>query len=91
MSDTGRQSTTDKAAASVKPDSQKSATEQLRDTVRGGTDSAASTLQPEGKKSDTQKASDVVSGNADDNNESLLDKAKDAVGIGGKGPQGRGQ
>ncbi|KAF8892452.1 heat shock protein 9/12-domain-containing protein, partial [Infundibulicybe gibba] len=46
MSDTGRQSLTDKAGAAIKPDSQKSTTEHLGDKFKGNTDSAASTLQP---------------------------------------------
>ncbi|KAF9227340.1 hypothetical protein BS17DRAFT_460416 [Gyrodon lividus] len=91
MSDIGRQSVTDKASSTLKPDSQKSATEQLRDTVKGGTDSVASTLQPEGEKSQTQKVTDTVSGNSNENQESLVDKAKSAIGLGGQGQQGKGQ
>ncbi|KAJ7685375.1 heat shock protein 9/12-domain-containing protein [Mycena polygramma] len=84
MSDNARQSMTDKAGASLKPDSQKSTTEQLGDHVKGTGDSIASTLQPQGEKSTTQKAGDAVSGNSNHNDESLLQKTKDAVGLGNK-------
>ncbi|KIM75497.1 hypothetical protein PILCRDRAFT_673104 [Piloderma croceum F 1598] len=80
MSDNARQNFGDKASAALKPDSQKTTTEKIGDTVKGKTDSVASTLQPQGEKSNTQKAGDAVSGNANDNQDSLLDKAKNALG-----------
>ncbi|KAH7913688.1 heat shock protein 9/12-domain-containing protein [Hygrophoropsis aurantiaca] len=83
MSDTGRQSMTDKAGSALKPDSQKSTTEHASDTVKGWSDSAASTVQPQGEKSTTQRMGDSVSGNSNDNQESFVDKAKNAVGMGG--------
>ncbi|KAG1752955.1 heat shock protein 9/12-domain-containing protein [Suillus lakei] len=83
MADTGRQSMTDKAASTVKPDSQKSMTEQAGDKVKGVSDSVASTLQPQSEKSTTQKAGDTMSGNANEGQESLTDKAKQAMGMGG--------
>ncbi|KZT28993.1 hypothetical protein NEOLEDRAFT_689267 [Neolentinus lepideus HHB14362 ss-1] len=83
MSDTGRQSFTDKAGAALKPDSQKSFTEHIGDKLSGTADSAASTVQPQSEKSYTQKAGDTLSGNSNNNQESLLDKAKNAVGLGG--------
>ncbi|KAJ7343305.1 heat shock protein 9/12-domain-containing protein [Mycena albidolilacea] len=84
MSDTGRESFTDKAGAALKPDSQKSTTEQVGDHVKGTGDSIASTLQPQSEKSTSQKAGDTFSGNSNNNDESLLNKAKDAVGLGQK-------
>ncbi|AAW43169.1 hypothetical protein CNBD0760 [Cryptococcus deneoformans B-3501A] len=62
MSDTGRQSLTDKATSSIKPDSEKSYVEQASDFVSGKLDSAASALQPQQEKSTTQKVGDAVSG-----------------------------
>ncbi|KAJ6597084.1 heat shock protein 9/12-domain-containing protein [Mycena vulgaris] len=56
MSDTGRQSLTDKAGAAIKPDSQKSTTEHVGDKFKGTTDSVASTLQPNSEKTTSQKA-----------------------------------
>ncbi|CUA75419.1 hypothetical protein RSOLAG22IIIB_05893 [Rhizoctonia solani] len=82
MSEAGRQSFTDKAGAALKPDSQKTTTEQAGDTVKGKLDSAASTLQPNETKSDSQKVGDTLSGNSNENQESLLQKAKNAVGLG---------
>ncbi|KAL0065538.1 lipid-binding protein hsp12 [Marasmius tenuissimus] len=82
MSDHGRQSFTDKAEAAIKPDSQKSTTEHFGDKLKGHGDSAASTLQPQSEKSTGQKVSDSLSGNSNENDKSMLDKAKDAVGLG---------
>ncbi|OJA11722.1 hypothetical protein AZE42_02107 [Rhizopogon vesiculosus] len=83
MADTGRQSMTDKAASSVKPDSQKSMTEQASDKIKGMSDSTASTAQPQSQKSTTQRAGDTLSGNSNQDQESLTDKAKNAMGLGG--------
>ncbi|KAG2074625.1 hypothetical protein BDR04DRAFT_1048363 [Suillus decipiens] len=83
MADTGRQSMTDKAAASMKPDSQKSMAEQAGDKVKGMSDSIASSIQPQSEKSTTQKAGDTLSGNSNEGQESLTDKAKHAMGMGG--------
>ncbi|KAK1922302.1 heat shock protein 9/12-domain-containing protein [Papiliotrema laurentii] len=80
MSDFGRQSLGDKAGAAMKPDSQKSYLEQAGDAIKGKTDSAASTAQPESQKSYTQQAGDMLSGNKNDNQESLMDKAKNTFG-----------
>ncbi|KAG9127960.1 hypothetical protein FRC07_006977 [Ceratobasidium sp. 392] len=83
MSEAGRQSFTDKAGSALKPDSQKTTTEQAGDHLKGTADSVASTLQPNQSKSGTQKAGDTLSGNSNENSESLLDQAKNAVGLGG--------
>ncbi|KAJ6597083.1 heat shock protein 9/12-domain-containing protein [Mycena vulgaris] len=84
MSDTGRQSLTDKAGAALKPDSQKSTTEHVGDKFKGTTDSVASTLQPNSEKTTSQKAGDTLSSNSNETDESLLTKAKNAVGMGEK-------
>ncbi|KAK7054056.1 heat shock protein 9/12-domain-containing protein [Favolaschia claudopus] len=84
MSDIGRESFTDKASAAIKPDSQKSTTEHFGDKMKGHGDSMASTLQPNSEKSGTQKAGDTLSSNSNHNDQSLLDKAKNAVGMGDK-------
>ncbi|KDR73494.1 hypothetical protein GALMADRAFT_251203 [Galerina marginata CBS 339.88] len=85
MSDTGRQSFTDKAGSAMKPDSQKGTLEQAGDYVKGTTDSMASSVQPNSQKSGSQRAGDAVSGNSNENSDSLLNKAKNAVGMGGSG------
>ncbi|KAF9527002.1 heat shock protein 9/12-domain-containing protein [Crepidotus variabilis] len=82
MSEAGRQSFTDKAGAALKPDSQKTTTEHIGDTLKGKTDSAASTVEPNSQKSTGQRAGDTLSGNQNENSESLVDKAKNAVGLG---------
>jgi hypothetical protein len=46
MSDTGRQSFTDKASSAMKPDSQKGTFEQASDKIKGTMDSAAGSMQP---------------------------------------------
>ncbi|KAJ9114989.1 hypothetical protein QFC22_005317 [Naganishia vaughanmartiniae] len=81
MSDMGRQDLSSKAGAALKPDSQKSYLEQGTDMLKGKADSAASTGQPESQKSFTQQAGDAVSGNSNQNSGSLMDKAKDAMGV----------
>ncbi|KAF8911960.1 heat shock protein 9/12-domain-containing protein, partial [Gymnopilus junonius] len=83
MSDTGRQSFTDKAGSAMKPDSQKGTMEQASDYIKGKSDSAASSMQPNSQKSSSQKAGDTMSGNSNENSDSLLNKAKNAVGMGG--------
>ncbi|KAF8322132.1 hypothetical protein DL93DRAFT_2050822 [Clavulina sp. PMI_390] len=84
MSDTGRQSLTDKAGSALKPNSQKTTTEKVGDSFKGNMDSLASTVQPEGEKSNTQKMGDTFSGNSNENQGSLMDKAKNALGMGDK-------
>ncbi|KAG9050484.1 hypothetical protein FS837_004978 [Tulasnella sp. UAMH 9824] len=82
MSDIGRQSLSDKAGAALKPDSEKSTTEHMGDKLKGTGDSMASSMQPQSEKSTTQKMGDSVS--SGNTNESLLDKAKNAMGMGDK-------
>ncbi|KAF4576720.1 hypothetical protein EYR36_000684 [Pleurotus pulmonarius] len=84
MSDAGRQSFTDKAGAAMKPDSQKTTTEHMGDYVKGTMDSMASTMQPNSDKSGTQRMGDSMTSNSNHNEESLMDKAKNAMGMGNK-------
>jgi len=84
MSDLGRKDFGDKVHDSVKPDSQKSMTEQAGDKLSGAADSIGKTVQPEGQKSGTQKAGDTLgSGGSDTKKEGqgLLDKTKDTLGL----------
>ncbi|KAE9393786.1 hypothetical protein BT96DRAFT_211650 [Gymnopus androsaceus JB14] len=81
MSDNARQGFTDKVGSAVKPDSQKSTTEHIGDKFKGTADSAASTVQPQSEKSTTQKMGDTVSGNQNENDDSLLDKTKNTLGL----------
>ncbi|KAJ3995969.1 heat shock protein 9/12-domain-containing protein [Lentinula boryana] len=82
MSDTGRQSFTDKVSNDLKPESQKSTTESWGDSAKSAADSLASTVEPNSEKSYTQKAVDSTSSNSNENSDSLLTKAQDALGLG---------
>ncbi|RPD54748.1 hypothetical protein L227DRAFT_580275 [Lentinus tigrinus ALCF2SS1-6] len=82
MSDTGRQSFTDKASSAMKPDSQKSTTEHVGDMFKGKTDSAASSMQPQSEKSTSQQMGDAFSSNSNETQPSLTQKAKNAMGLG---------
>lgn len=64
MSDFGRQSVGDKVSAAVKPDSEKSTPEHLKDKVTGSVDNAAGHGTAEEDKSILQKASDAVFGDS---------------------------
>ncbi|GLB34833.1 hypothetical protein LshimejAT787_0203980 [Lyophyllum shimeji] len=67
----------------MKPDSQKSMTEQAGDHVKGAMDSAARMMQPNSDKGAGQRMGDALnSSNSSSNNESLADKAKNAMGMG---------
>ncbi|KAJ3877276.1 heat shock protein 9/12-domain-containing protein [Lentinula edodes] len=85
MSDTGRQNFTDKASNALKPESEKSTLESLGDSAKSTGDSLASTFQPESQKSTTQKAGDAFSSNSNENEDSLLTKAQNAIGLGNSG------
>ncbi|OBZ70807.1 Receptor y region, transmembrane domain- and RING domain-containing protein 4 [Grifola frondosa] len=84
-----RQSFTDKAGSALKPDSEKSTTEHVGDKFKGTSDSIASTLQPQvsftvkvGPEVHLQQAGDAFSGNSNENEPSMMEKAKNAVGLG---------
>ncbi|GAA6044369.1 hypothetical protein JCM8097_006463 [Rhodosporidiobolus ruineniae] len=92
---TCRESLTSKAEREMKPEESKSTTEQVTDKAKEAYESIASAVQPEGQKSTTQKAGDTLSGSGSGGgtgsgtgsggDESLLQKTKDAVGLGGEG------
>ena len=65
------------ASSALKPDSQKGIGEKAKENL----DKAPATLQPDSTKSDSQQLGDKVTG-SDKSDESLLDKAKNAVGLG---------
>ncbi|KAF8623579.1 hypothetical protein AX15_006347 [Amanita polypyramis BW_CC] len=82
MSDTGRQSFTDKAGSAMKPDSEKSLTEHVGDHLKGTMDSIGSTMQPNSQKSTTQQMGDSMNSNSNENQDSLFSKAKRSMGMG---------
>lgn len=61
----------------MKPESEKGIGEKAKE----GLDKAAATVQPDSQKSTTQQAGDKISG-SDKSDESIIDKAKNAVGMG---------
>ncbi|KAJ3846122.1 hypothetical protein EV368DRAFT_89532 [Lentinula lateritia] len=75
----------------MQPDSEKSKStlESLGDPVKSTGDSLASTLQPENQKSTTQQAADAFSSNENENQDSLLSKAQNAIGLGNSGNTGQ--
>jgi len=85
MSDLGRKDLSDKVHDSVKPDSQKSLTEQAGDKLSGAADSVGQSVQPNQEKSHSQKAADTFSTSAGDKGQqkgdSIVDKTKDALGM----------
>nr|VWO99587.1 Beta-xylanase (EC [Ganoderma boninense] len=81
MSDTGRQSFSNKAESAMKSDSQKSTTEQLGDKAKSAYDSVASTMQPQSEKSTSQKAGDAFSNNSNQDSESMTEQAKKTFGM----------
>ncbi|KAL2356174.1 putative chaperone/heat shock protein Hsp12 [Cryomyces antarcticus] len=89
MSEAGRKDFSTKAKESMTPDSSKSTGEKLKETFTDTTDKAARGLQTDSSKSTTQEVSDKA-GRMKDNNahggagESILDKTKNALGMGDK-------
>ncbi|KAL1587305.1 hypothetical protein WHR41_04227 [Cladosporium halotolerans] len=83
MSDANRKDLGDKVADKVTPDHSKSTTEKVKDTVTGTVDKVQRDAVPDSQKSTTQSAADKVSRETDAHktDESLLDKAKHAVGM----------
>ncbi|KAM5540297.1 hypothetical protein V8D89_006116 [Ganoderma adspersum] len=81
MSDTGRQSFTDKAQSSMKPESKKSTAEQFGDQAKDTFDSVASGMQPQSEKSTSQKAGDAFGGKSNKDSHSMTEQAKDALGM----------
>ncbi|KAK9462602.1 heat shock protein 9/12-domain-containing protein [Lipomyces oligophaga] len=83
MSDIGRKPLSDKVSEAVYPDSQKSATQNIKEGITDAYDKVARDVQPEEDKSTLQSAVDNVSGSVDDtkadadkHTASFLDSAK---------------
>ncbi|KAF2155333.1 hypothetical protein K461DRAFT_311600 [Myriangium duriaei CBS 260.36] len=82
MSDTGRKDFSDKVGEKVTPDSQKSTTDKISESVTGATDKVSRDVQPDSSKSTTQELSDKTSCEKHDG-ESTTDKIKHGLGLGG--------
>ncbi|KAG8630753.1 hypothetical protein KVT40_002372 [Elsinoe batatas] len=82
MSDAGRKDFTDKATEKMTPQSSKSTTDKISESVTNATDSASRSLQPDSSKSGTQEALDKTTRTKHNaQGESLLDKTKGALGM----------
>nr|OQO16223.1 hypothetical protein B0A51_15491 [Rachicladosporium sp. CCFEE 5018] len=91
MSDLGRKSNADKLGDKLQPDSSKSTLDKVGDSLTGAGDKVARDVVPDSQKSTSQSLSDKADRTKDSHTghnapgqESLLDKAKDAVGMGNK-------
>ncbi|KAJ9647210.1 hypothetical protein H2201_003362 [Coniosporium apollinis] len=89
MSDAGRKSFTDKASEHMTPDSTKSTTEKTKEAFTDTTDKLARGMQSDDSKSTSQSVTDKASRSKDEHvhggsGESVLDKAKNAIGMGDK-------
>ncbi|KAF2751681.1 putative chaperone/heat shock protein Hsp12 [Sporormia fimetaria CBS 119925] len=89
MSDLGRKSFGDKASEKLQPDSTKSTTEKIGETITDTGDKVARGVVPDSEKSSSQSVGDKLSRGKDNevhggSTESVLDKAKNAVGLGDK-------
>ncbi|KAJ5884250.1 chaperone/heat shock protein Hsp12 [Penicillium tannophilum] len=85
MSDTGRKDFSTKAKEEMTPDSTKSTTDKVKETVTDTGDRATRGLQSDDSKGGTQEAFDKTQRAHDDNNggatSSIGDKVKDTLGM----------
>ncbi|KAK4556315.1 hypothetical protein LTR86_006459 [Recurvomyces mirabilis] len=85
MTDSGRKDMSSKIGDKMTPDSQKSTIDKVGDSITGGADKAGRDLVPDSQKSTTQSMSDKASREKDSHKstggESMLDKAKDTLGM----------
>ncbi|KAK9450426.1 heat shock protein 9/12-domain-containing protein [Limtongia smithiae] len=84
MTDAGRKNVSDKVAETMKPDSQKSYAEQIKEQATGTYDKLARDMQPKESKGTFQSVADTMSTNkdeakssADASKQSYLDSAKE--------------
>ena len=89
MSDAGRKDWSDKLKEHAQPDSTKSTQDKIGETFTDAGDKLARGVQPDDQKSTTQSMGDKMSRSKDrevhgSSGESVLDKAKNAVGLGDK-------
>ncbi|KAE8147527.1 heat shock protein 9/12-domain-containing protein [Aspergillus avenaceus] len=87
MSDTGRKDWSTKAKEQITPDSAKSTQDKIKETATDTGDRISRGFQPDDQKSAGQEAYDKAQRSHDNKQHggasgSLLDKAKDAVGLG---------
>ncbi|KAI9284534.1 heat shock protein 9/12-domain-containing protein [Umbelopsis sp. AD052] len=81
MADQGRKGFGQKMEESLTPQSQKTYAEQGKEALTDGYDKLQAEITPESQKSAHQSAYDSVKGNADDQNKSMLESAKEKLGL----------
>ncbi|KAK5699790.1 hypothetical protein LTR97_005921 [Elasticomyces elasticus] len=88
MSDLGRKDFSTKASEKMTPDSSKSTVDKVTESITNTGDSVSRNTVPGEQKSTSQKAADAVSNtkhnaqhDAKTDDKSMVDKAKDAVGL----------
>ncbi|KAI5816638.1 heat shock protein 9/12-domain-containing protein [Pyronema omphalodes] len=82
MSDTGRKDFTSQMGDKLKPESQKSTTESIGDTMSSTYDRAAAAVVPDSQKSTTQKMGDSMRGSSDhaeDNGKGMVQSVADSI------------
>ncbi|KAK8156546.1 putative chaperone/heat shock protein Hsp12 [Phyllosticta citrichinensis] len=89
MSDAGRKDFSTKAEEKITPDSTKSTQQKVKESVTDTGDKVARGFQPDDNKSTGQEATDKLGRSKDEHvhggaSESIVDKAKNAVGLGDK-------
>ncbi|KAK8218005.1 putative chaperone/heat shock protein Hsp12 [Phyllosticta capitalensis] len=89
MSDAGRKDFSTKAKEEMTPDSTKSTQQKVKESVTDAGDKIARGFQTDDSKSTSQEASDKLGRSKDEHvhggtGESIVDKAKNAVGLGDK-------
>lgn len=89
MSDAGRKDFSTKMTEGMVPDSSKSTQQKMKETVTDTGDKIARGVQPDDQKSAGQNLTDKMGRSKDrevhgSSGGSILDKAKDAVGLGDK-------
>ncbi|KAL1917494.1 uncharacterized protein VTP21DRAFT_3887 [Calcarisporiella thermophila] len=83
MADTGRKGFMDQAKQALTPDQEKTASQRASERISGAADRVAAAVTPDGQKSYGQQMADSTRGASDKSSgqESMLDKAKDALGL----------
>jgi len=86
MSDLGRKGFGDKAKESIQPDSTKSTTDKIGETITDTTDKVSRGIVPDSEKSTGQSAADKAGRSKDEavhggSGGSVIDKTKNALGL----------
>ncbi|KXS13257.1 putative heat shock protein Awh11/Hsp9 [Gonapodya prolifera JEL478] len=82
--DYGRKGFSEEVKEKVTPDTQKSYTQQVSETVSGYTDRVKAAITPDSQKSTAQQMHDRARGASDEaqrDDRTLMEKAKDALGV----------